>query len=200
MKSIKTIKTLSIMLFFAVAMATTSCKKEDKTPIIYGEENPLNGFLSQLFYLQETYNWVNEPSGIAQLGMSFKPLVNGKINALVVKIPSTNNNLKIIIWDKATKAKLRVETMNITTSNTTTTKEITPLVLTKNKEYVITMFSDDYYARNKTDNTVGEFPITSGNFQMTGSITGNGDTELYPLGGSGNQYFGDCSFNFQRTE
>ncbi len=184
-----------------LTIAITACsKKETKTPIVYGEENPLNGFLSQLFYFQETYTWINELGGIAQVGMSFTPLVKGKINAIVVKIPAVNNNLKVAIWDKETRAKLRVEYINVTAANSFITKEIAPLELTKDKEYVITMFSDDYYARNRTDNAVGEFPVTSGNIKMTKSVSGEGETELFPLGGSGNQYFGDCSFNFQRTE
>jgi len=199
-KDHKTMKNIIQILLLTIAITACS-KKETKTPIIYGEENPLHGFLSQLFYYQETYTWINEPGGgIAQVGMGFIPLVKGKINAIVVKIPETNNNLKVIFWDKETHAKLRVEYINVTTANTFITKEIAPLELTKDKEYVITMFSDDYYARNRTDNAVGEFPVTSGNIKMTESITGEGDTELFPLGGSGNQYFGDCSFNFQRTE
>ena len=156
--------------------------------------------MSQLFYYEETYTYINELGGIAQVGMSFTPLVKGKINAIVVKIPSVNNNLKVAIWDKQTRAKLRVEYLNVTSANSFITKEITPLELTKDKEYVITMFSDDYYARNRTDNAVGEFPVISGNIKMTKSVSGEGETELFPLGGSSNQYFGDCSFNFQRTE
>ena len=191
-------KTIIILLFTIVIISCS--KEENKTPIIYGEENPLNGFLSQLFYYEETYTYINELGGIAQVGMSFTPLVKGKINAIVVKIPSVNNNLKVAIWDKQTRAKLRVEYLNVTSANSFITKEITPLELTKDKEYVITMFSDDYYARNRTDNAVGEFPVISGNIKMTKSVSGEGETELFPLGGSGNQYFGDCSFNFQRTE
>lgn len=190
-----------IIFILSLTILTISCsKKETKEPLIYGEEDPLNGFLSQLGYYQETYDWINELGGIAQVGMGFTPLVKGKVNAIVVKIPATNNNLKVIFWDKETHAKLRVEYINVTTANTFITKEITPLELAKDKEYVITMFSDDYYARNRTDNAVGSFPKTSGNIKMTGTVTGNGQTELFPLGGSGNQYFGDCSFNFQRTE
>jgi hypothetical protein len=191
-------KTIIILLFTIVIISCS--KEENKTPIIYGEENPLNGFLSQLFYYEETYTYINELGGIAQVGMSFTPLVKGKINAIVVKIPTINNNLKVAIWDKQTRAKLRVEYLNVTSANSFITKEITPLELSKDKEYVITMFSDDYYARNRTDNAVGEFPVISGNIKMTKSVTGEGETELYPLSGSGNQYFGDCSFNFQQTE
>ncbi len=196
----KNLKLIPFIMLIAIAITSVSCKKDKAEPIIYGEENPLNGCLAQLGYFQESYTWINEIGGIAQVGMTFTPLVKGKINALVVKIPAVNNALKVIIWDKTTKAKLRVETVNITTANTTITKEITPLELSKDKEYVITMFSDDYYARNRTDNAVGTFPVTDGNVKMIQSITGAGDTELYPLSGSGNQYFGDCSFNFQRTE
>ncbi|MBP7257479.1 MAG: DUF4082 domain-containing protein, partial [Chitinophagales bacterium] len=128
-------KTIIILLFTIVIISCS--KEENKTPIIYGEENPLNGFLSQLFYYEETYTYINELGGIAQVGMSFTPLVKGKINAIVVKIPSVNNNLKVAIWDKQTRAKLRVEYLNVTSANSFITKEITPLELTKDKEYVI---------------------------------------------------------------
>jgi hypothetical protein len=69
-------KLIHILLLTIVIIACS--KKETKAPIVYGEENPLNGFLSQLFYFQETYTWINELGGIAQVGMSFTPLVKGK--------------------------------------------------------------------------------------------------------------------------
>lgn len=78
-------KTIIILLFTIVIISCS--KEENKTPIVYGEENPLNGFLSQLFYYEETYTYINELGGIAQVGMSFTPLVKGKINAIVVKNP-----------------------------------------------------------------------------------------------------------------
>lgn len=176
------------------------CSKKDKPePVVYGEEDPLPGFLARSFYSQETYTWINELGGVAQYGMSFVPLVNGKINSLVIKIPAANDALKVIIWDKATKSKVRVETVKIAAANTLVTKAITPLVLVKDKEYVITMFTDDFYARNKTGNGVGSFPVISGNIKVTASVSGSATNELFPLGGSGNQYFGDCSFLFQQT-
>ncbi len=192
---------MKMLLAFCMLLTLfTACSKKDKSePVVYGEEDPLPGFLARAFYTQETYVWINELSGVAQYGMSFIPTENGKINSLVVKIPSPNNALKVIIWDKATKAKVRVETVKVPTANTVTTIGITPLALVKDKEYVITMFTDDFYARNKTGNGVGSFPIVSGNIKVTGSVTGRAENELFPLSGSGNQYFGDCSFLFQRT-
>lgn len=179
----------------------TGCSKKDKPePVIYGEEDPLPGFLARVFYTQATYVWINELSGVAQYGMSFIPTVNGKINSLIVKLPVANDALKVIVWDKSTKAKIRVETVKVPTANTSTTIAIPSLKLIKDKEYVITMFTDDFYARNKADNSVGAFPIESGNIKITKVVTGRAENELFPLSGSGNQYFGDCSFLFQRTD
>lgn len=177
------------------------CSKKDKPePVVYGEEDPLPGFLARSFYSQETFVWINELGGMAQYGMSFVPLVNGKINSLVIKMPAANDAVKVIFWDKTTRTKVRVETVKVTAANTVITQAITPLPLVKDKEYVITMITDDFYARNKTGNGVGSFPVISGNIKVTGSVSGSATNELFPLGGSSNQYFGDCSFLFQRTE
>lgn len=190
----------TLFIWCAVLTLGTACSKKDKPePVVYGEEDPLPGFLARSFYSQETYAWINELGGMGQFGMSFIPLVNGKINSLVIKMPAANEAIKVIIWDKATRSKIRVETVKVPAANTLVTKAITPLALVKDKEYVITMFTDDYYARNKTGNGVGSFPVVSGNIKVTGSVSGTVTNELFPLGGSGNQYFGDCSFLFQQT-
>jgi hypothetical protein len=193
----KTLKTTIVILLFILS---ASCSKDEAptpvTPIIYGEENPLFTFLSRM---PNIHPYVNAAGGIAQTGYIFKPTVKGKINTLTVKLPATNSALKVFIWDKATIALVRSEVINVATANTEITKIIPPLALEKDKEYLITIYTDDYYDHSTNNSSAISYPIIAGNIQILGTRSGSG--ELFPqAGGSSNGYSGDIGFNFQRTE
>lgn len=176
-----------------------SCSKDDD-PItnipIYFEENPLQTFLSTSGFNQQTMQ--QTASSELMAGLSFKPTVNGKINALLVKLPTANNNLKVTIWDDATGNLLRQEIVNVSTANSEIEKQITPLPLEKNKVYVIAMQTSTAFVRYKTDQTNATFPITAGNIQVLSYREGENLTTI-PLSNYYNLYAGDCIFKFQQT-
>lgn len=185
----------STIVILLVFFASSCSKDESETPIVYGEENPLFGFISRVPNIQP---YVDAVEGIAQTGYIFKPTVKGKINTLTVKIPAANSALKVFIWDKGTIALVRSEVVNVTTANTEITKIISPLTLEKDKEYLITIYTDDYYY-HQTNSGAVSYPVIVGNIQILGTRSGFG--ELFPqAGGSSNGYSGDIGFNFQRTE
>jgi hypothetical protein len=92
------------------------------------------------------------------LVLLFSPDVKGKITAITIKLPDTNPNLRVTIWDYTTKTVLRTETLNVTATNTLITKEISELALEKDKKYLITMNSNDWYKRAKADNSNTAYP------------------------------------------
>lgn len=191
---------LKTLVLLGLVLTLVNCSNDDETTpvasIVYGEENPLFAFLSRM---PNTDTFVNDIGGIAQTGYIFKPTVKGKINSLIVKIPSTNSALKVFLWDKVTLALVRSEIINVTTANTNTTKNITPIELEKNKEYIITIYTDDYYFHSTNNFSALPYPIIAANIQILQTRSVNG--ELCPqAGGSSNGYSGDVSFNFQRTE
>lgn len=200
----KTLKTIIVIL--ALSLGVLSCSKEDSaslaatppavvTPIIYGEENPHFAFISRMPNITP---YTNAIGGAAQMGYIFKCTEKGKINALIVKIPATNNALKVYLWDKVTLALIKTEIVDVTTANVDITKVITPILLEKNKEYIITIFTDDYFFHQANSGAVS-YPVIAGNIQILGTRSGYGD--LCPqAGGSSNGYTGDISFNFQRIE
>jgi hypothetical protein len=65
-----------------------------------------------------------------EMGSSFKPVVKGKINSLVVKTPTAQTAIRITLWDKATQAKLFTETIDAT-ANVEVMKNITAFELVK---------------------------------------------------------------------
>lgn len=193
----KTLKTLFTILF--VAISITSCSSDDdkdNTPA-FETENPLAVYYTQTGFSTVT-NFIN--AGDYEFGLVFTPTVKGNIKAITLKLPEANPTLRVTIWDYASKAVLRSETLNVATADVQVTKEISVLGLEKDKKYLITMNSNDWYKKNKADLTNVTYPITAGNitFNEYRWISGTGQT--FPTNVSANYNAGDLSFEFQQTE
>jgi len=189
-----------LMLALSTVAFTTSCSKDDDeqpTPIVYNEENPLDKY-HELAGFTTTSNFIN--AGSYEFGLTFSPNVKGKINALIVKLPDVNANLKVTIWDFTTKTVLRTETVNVSTANAVVTKSIPELSLEKDKKYVITMNSNDWYKRSKADNTDTTYPIAVGNIKFWDYRWIGSASQVFPTNVSLNYNGGDLSFNFQQVE
>jgi hypothetical protein len=197
----------SIFLKLSLLVFLASCSKSNESiesnqntnQVIFEEENPLPNYLNVTGYNQQTTLYTNTISE-KEVGYFFKPLKKGKINSLVVKLPSTDTNLEVRIWDLLTHTIVQSEFINVNTANTEIAKNITPLELVKNRNYAITMITNNYYAKNKSDLGIMNHPITVGNIKIYGSYLSNCDpsnpTFITLIG----VYNGDCSFNFLTTE
>lgn len=192
---------LKTSILIAFAFVTFSCSKSSSdtaTPVVYPEENFLDGYLTSSNFNQATVNKINQPD--YEFGNEFTPLVKGKITILKVKLPDVRTNLRITIWDKVAGTALRTETVNVATANTVLVFDINDLELIKDKVYAITMNSNDWYDRRKTDGSSATYPLTIGNIKINNYLWINGTTAIYPTTVALTYYAGDLSFNFQRTE
>lgn len=190
MKTLKTLIAISVLCFLVI-----SCSKDEK--VTYPDENPLDAFLINSGCIQKTASHV-DTSGAIDYGFSFKPIETGKIKAFVVKIPAFNiENLRVILWDVATKKAIIRERIVVMEAGVATVKEIVPIPLTKDKEYIITIFTDDWYYRSKTDKSNVVYPVVAGNILVTGCVYGDGPFPTYIINKG---YQGDVSFIFERTE
>jgi len=183
--------TIVTLLVFSLA----SCKKE-KT---HAEENPLEKYYELTGFNTKT---IAQNAGWYESSLAFSPLVKGKINALTIKIPDVNSALKVTIWDYDTKAALRTETIEVAAANTQVVKSITPLSLEKDKKYIISMNSNDWYIMKKPDGSDATYPLTAGNikfieYRWVDAVSG---TPKFPTIISHNYNAGDLSFVFQQTE
>lgn len=196
------LKKLYVILAFAAIFSIASCSNNNDDdhvvqPTNYPVENPLSKYHETAGFTTTT-NFIN--SGDYEFGLAFSPDVKGKITAITIKLPDTNPNLRVTIWDYTTKTVLRTETLNVTASNTLITKEISELALEKDKKYLITMNSNDWYKRAKADNSNATYPITAGNIKMLEYRWGSGTTQTFPVNISLNYNGGDLSFNFQQMD
>ncbi|WP_309608787.1 DUF4082 domain-containing protein [Flavobacterium sp.] len=205
MNSIKTIKI--ILGIFAFSLISISCSKEDdnasQTPAtIYPEENFLNEFKTKAMFTQaDGVSNVDLPS-YYESGIVFKPTVKGKINAINLKLPATNIT-RITIWNKVTQAIIATENIAVQSINVYAKKTLTtPIILDKDKEYVISFYSNDFYNLTKGSSIL--YPITSGNIVITDFIYGGTNPNavaVFPNTSTSDQEFRDgFSFDFQRTE
>lgn len=193
MKTLKTIFTL-----LSIAIFTVSCSSDDdKDSPKYNVENPLAAYYTTTGF-STVSNFVN--SGDYEFGLAFTPTVKGKIKAITLKLPATNPSVRITIWDYTAKTVLRSETLNIATADVEVKKEISELALDKDKKYLITMNSNDWYKKNKADLSNTTYPIVAGNITINEYRWIGGTTQTFPTNVSANYNAGDLSFDFQQTE
>jgi hypothetical protein len=202
MKKFKTkISILAITLFVSSILFISCSKNDDATPEpkVYPEENFLPSFLMKTGLDQVTNTTINS-TVLFEIGIEFTPLVTGRLNSLKIKMPILNNSLRIQIWDKELATILRTEIVNVSVANFALDFDINDLNLVKNKSYIISINSDDFYFRSKLDNTDINYPITVGNIKVNDFVLGNGSNSNMPSSSNPDRYFGDFSFNFQQTE
>lgn len=192
----KTIK--AAILLFIFSLVLFSCSKDEAKPeaIVYPDENPMAGFLvaSGFNFSKATYA---NPGGVIEDGFGFKPKVNGKIKALVVKLHVPNSNLRVTIWDRATGQAIATNYMNIPNSGVEVTTAINPVQLQKDKEYVFSIKSQFFYTYQKANLAIGTYPVDSGNISITGSFVANDQIPSFSVSSN---FDGDYSFIFQQTE
>jgi hypothetical protein len=193
-----------LLVLSIIAIGASSCKKDktpDPVPVVYGEENFLDGYLNKTGFEQGTSSFLG--SSYYNIGFDFVPLVKGKINSIKVKLPSVNSALKVTIWDKATAAVIKTEIVNVATANTSLTIDIADIDLVKDKEYAISMSAINYYLHKRTNGSSATYPVIVSNIKILGhkeSPSSPTSIVTYPTITTNDQYTGDVSFNFQRTE
>jgi hypothetical protein len=198
MKTLKTKISILAITFFASSLVFTSCSKDDD-PVPASKSYPEENFLdSYLALTQFNQNTTNVTVGSAEIGTEFTPLVIGKITSLKVKLPSVNTTLRITLWDKSAETIIKTETVNVATANTLFTFDISDIGLLKNKSYILSVDTPDYYQRRKNNSSDAMYPVIAGNIRIDG-IKG-APSQTMPFNSVVNYYLGDLSFNFQQTE
>lgn len=192
----KTLKTITAL--FAMALAI-SCSKNDDSETVpeFKTENPLEAYHAEAGFTKVA-NFIN--SGDYEFGLVFSPAVPGKIKAITLKLPAVNSSVRVTIWDYDSRAVLRSETLNVATADLSVKKEIAILPLEKDKKYVITMNSSDWYKKSKPNDAEAAYPIVAGNITFYQYLWLGGTAQTFPTNISQTYNGGDLSFDFQQTE
>lgn len=192
-----------VCAFLIGASIVTSCSKDRDEPTsrVYPEENPLALYLKNSGFDQTTKNYIN--SERIEAGYVFTPKVKGTINAITFMIPANETNVRVTIWDATAKIVLRTIIIPNVIANTEVKKNIDPLAVTPDKNYLISYNGDDYYERKQTNPfDPVNYPIEVGNLMIIEAREGVGTStaQIYPNGKATNYYKGDVSILFQQTE
>lgn len=190
----KTFKTLFAIL---ISVFAASCSSDDDNSPKFKTENPLAEYYTKTGFTTVS-NFID--SGDYEFGLAFTPTVKGKIKAITLKLPAANPSIRVTIWDYTTKTILKTETLNVEKADTEVKKEISELALEKNKKYMITMNSNDWYKKNKADNSNVGYPIVAGNITINEYRWFSGKDQTFPTTFSSSYNAGDLSFDFQQTE
>ncbi len=191
----KTLKTILALLI--ITLSAVSCSSDKDNGPTFATENPLTAYYTQTGFTTVS-NFIN--SGDYEFGLVFTPTVKGKIKAITLKLPAINAAVRVTIWDYTSKAVLRSETLNVATADVQVSKEISELALDKDKKYMITMNSNDWYKKSKADNSNVTYPIVAGNITINEYRWLAGTTQTFPTNVSASYNAGDLSFDFQQTE
>lgn len=186
-----------IFTILSLAIFTVSCSSDDDNSPKFKTENPLAEYYTKTGFTTVS-NFVN--SGDYEFGLVFTPTVKGKIKAITLKLPAANPSIRVTIWDYTTKAVLKTETLNVEKADTEIKKEISELALEKDKKYLITMNSNDWYKKNKADNSNVVYPIVAGNITINEYRWFSGKDQTFPTTVSSSYNAGDLSFDFQQTK
>lgn len=211
MKKLKNTFVILLTICLTSTLMLVSCNNDEDnptpnqqvatTPIVYQEENFLYSYLVQSG-LEEQVQTVGDVvvSNIEYL--SFSAATKGKINSFSFKVPPTKalNPVTIILSDAETGVSIKEITTNTSEYIGGRTKKIilSPAIeLVKDKKYRFSLISKFTYERRKFLGDV-TYPIQAGNIKILGFSETNISTLVntnYPA-----YYYGDFSFDFQRTE
>lgn len=191
---------LKMTLLASLALPIMSCSKDDDNNNVAPQnQNPVQDVLSE--YLETAgFTSVTEYKNSTdyEFGISFKPTENGKITEISAKIPDTRTGLRITFWDKAAGTVIRSETIDITAAGEEVTKAISGLSVVKNKEYMFTFNSNDWYNHRTPDAADITYPIVSGDIDVTGYAYSSGTAQVMPTIKPNYYYAGDINFKFQK--
>ncbi|GGF00230.1 DUF4082 domain-containing protein [Flavobacterium limi] len=190
-------KTFKNLFAILISVLAASCSSDDDNTPKFKTENPLAEYYTKTGFTTVS-NFVN--SGDYEFGLAFTPTVKGKIKAITLKLPAANPSIRVTIWDYTTKTVLKTETLNVEKADTEVKKEISELALEKDKKYLITMNSNDWYKKNKADNSNVVYPIVAGNITINEYRWFSGKDQTFPTTFSSSYNAGDLSFDFQQTE
>ena len=189
------------VLFTSLLAIALSCSKDDDPVVeptpIFPEQNPLAGYLAASGFDQRLTNQVNLTD--YEFGFSFIPTANGKMTAIVAKIPDVRLAMRVTVWDKVAGTILRTESIDITAAGVEVTKAITALDLVKDKEYFLTFNSNDWYDHRRTDSANVTYPFTVGDIKITSYSFKDGTAQVIPNSPQLSYYAGDISFKFQKS-
>ena len=202
----KFIKNLTIKILVLIAFTvSSSCSKsgddqpQPAAPILAPLQDPLLGFLEATGYNQVNVAQQSDNEENIQQGYAFIPLVDGKMTAIVLKLPAARQGVIVKIWDRNTGNLIKTETINVPTANVEVIKQINTIDLLKDKQYVINMFSNIWYSHGRTDIEYGTFPVIVKDIKITDCLSSFSQTnETIPTATFLNIYKGDCSFKFQK--
>ncbi|GEP51850.1 hypothetical protein FNO01nite_25220 [Flavobacterium noncentrifugens] len=189
---------LKLTLFACMMLPIVSCSSDDDSDVAAPEnitQDPLSGYLQAAGFTKIENK---KDSGDAEFGIAFTPTVNGKITSISAKIPDIHSGMRIAIWDKATATVLRTELIDVASPDVEVSKNITALVLTKDKEYMFTFNSNDWYNYSKPDASATSYPITVGDIKITNYGYINGTSQTIPNVMRDDYYAGDIRFKFQK--
>lgn len=190
MKKSSILSALVITTIFFVG----SCKKTETTP-----PAPEIAPISTALLINSATNITTTGSGTYEYGCKFKVTKNGKITKLASKMPVAGS-YRVTLWEIADSATVVGQTTLTQAAGTLTFGAITPVAVTTEKSYQVTIWSDvSWYEIRPTGGGNFTYPITQGSITIIG-YTWIGTQQVpikFPVNTALNYVSGLADFEFQ---
>lgn len=189
--------TLKLMTMLCIiALMAISCAK-DKTKI----ENPMQKVVTEKIVVDSSFLFSNNNW---EFGEKLYFSRNGKITKLGCMM-GNKGNFRVSFWDEATKNLIAATTVNVTDSTKFTYNSISPVNVTANTRYVLSVNNTDggnhklyYVFRKKAGGNI--FPFTSGSVTYEKHHETASSTSVFPLPNLSNSYItgvADLQFEYE---
>lgn len=146
---------------FCIGILVSCDKKND--PVV--EESPFFVFFDQASITIDT---IPVAASTWQYGFTFKPLLDGRITQLGIKLPATGS-FTVKLWDLSggTGTVLSEQSVNSVTAHTPAFVTIPAIDVKKNATLGVTVLANSFYHVKKQDATAFAFPLPVGNISIT---------------------------------
>ncbi|MEX0288562.1 MAG: PKD domain-containing protein [Flavobacteriaceae bacterium] len=135
-------------------------------------------------------SWQNgyDPKSYFEIGTRFKPLVKGKVVAF--KLTHFVNQVhSVTLWDIDEKLPIQTVNFSVTQNSTYFVDLLNPISLEKDKEYVLSFNSNDWYLHiDEQDSQKNHFPQIINDFEFLGTAFRAGTDTIFPEEGFPNNY------------
>lgn len=136
-----------------------------------------------------------------EAGIVFHAKYDGALTYLACRVPDSNLNVRLSIWEYDTGKKLNLTTINIDSANQVHGVEISGISIEKSKKYVISMNTNAWFSYHNLSEVGGvPYPLDLNHIVIDGFVIDSlGGGTIMPKDTTSYKYIGDMGFAFRRA-
>lgn len=185
----KTICTFFSCFFLLVLI---SCSKDD-SPAEKPIENPWDGLVEASGFL----NSQGITGAISEYGMAFSAETAGHIEAITLRLPQPQSNVRVTLWDYQAQQVLTTYEVDVNDAGQTVIHEIEAFPVQADKKYVLTVNAASFFKYSGPAGHAAQYPIEVGGIVFYEYRWAGGSNQQFPYNSETSYIGGDIGFVFR---